>query len=638
MAVTVNTRDLYLQSGSRSQSLSLIVNNTVNNLNIDIRVVNATGINLVQYVYKKGDGVLNSYATATTLQTTGSPQYTWTAQVAGIYVIWVVGIDINGNETAPVSTTVNISAPNISSISASLNGPNLKLDWAIATGDMAIDYYEIRYGTTWIGATLVGTTKATTYTTRVDYSGSTRVWWVAAKSLATTTPITYSDPVSKSVTINAPSAVVENTIKIEIVDNNALIKWEATTLGTGQLPIDYYQVRKGETFGSSTLVGSNGNSTFTSVFEQASGTYTYWIVGYDTAGVAGTAVSKSATISQPPDYVLRNNYNSTFTGTSTNLYLEQGYLVGPVNTTQTWSTHFVAGAGSGSWATPGDQVSAGYPIYIAPNISTGTYEEIIDYGTNTVISTTGTVGSITGSGPWTSTISGMTTTTGLAVGSVITVTAGSGTLYNGVNYAVVASIVSSTSITCTTTGGTTPTAGTITNITLSTTIPSTVLTTTLSTATVSGGVTVTCVISHKMVAADAWTVLSAATSALLPTFRYARVVFTLTPASTPGSNLIKLTGLNIKLSIKLRTDSGTGTYNNALTDAQNFKNFGYNFLSADTPIVQVTTLTSGLGTAVPLTPLVIYDGGSNPTGFSVRLYDRTGATQSGVYSWTVRGY
>ena len=83
-----------------------------------------------------------------------------------------------------------------------------------------------------------------------------------------------------------------------------------------------------------------------------------------------------------------------------------------------------------------------------------------------IVSATGTVGTITGTGPWTATITGMTSTAGLNVGEAITATAGTGTLYGGSpSSCLVASIVSSTSITYTVTGGTIPTAGTITNIT-----------------------------------------------------------------------------------------------------------------------------------------------------------------------------
>jgi hypothetical protein len=86
--------------------------------------------------------------------------------------------------------------------------------------------------------------------------------------------------------------------------------------------------------------------------------------------------------------------------------------------------------------------------------------------TTTIVSTTGTVGSIVASAtsPWVATITGMTSTTGLAVGSFFTATAGTGSLGASGTYRVT-SILSSTSITFSAIGGTTPVAGTITNIT-----------------------------------------------------------------------------------------------------------------------------------------------------------------------------
>jgi hypothetical protein len=81
-----------------------------------------------------------------------------------------------------------------------------------------------------------------------------------------------------------------------------------------------------------------------------------------------------------------------------------------------------------------------------------------------LISTTGTVGSIVGaSSPWQATITGMSTTTGLATGDIITATNGTGRLGTGGVYTV-DTVVSNTSITFVATGGTTPINGTITNI------------------------------------------------------------------------------------------------------------------------------------------------------------------------------
>jgi hypothetical protein len=83
-----------------------------------------------------------------------------------------------------------------------------------------------------------------------------------------------------------------------------------------------------------------------------------------------------------------------------------------------------------------------------------------------IISATGTVGSISGSGPWTATISGMVSNEGLTIGNTIIAEAGSGSLGGGAGTYTVASLVGSTGITFTATGGTTPTNGTVTDITL----------------------------------------------------------------------------------------------------------------------------------------------------------------------------
>jgi hypothetical protein len=79
-----------------------------------------------------------------------------------------------------------------------------------------------------------------------------------------------------------------------------------------------------------------------------------------------------------------------------------------------------------------------------------------------LLGATGTVSAITGSvSPWTATLSGISTT-GLTVGDQITATAGVGSLGTGV--ITVASIINTTSITFTATGGTIPIAGAVTNV------------------------------------------------------------------------------------------------------------------------------------------------------------------------------
>ena len=72
----------------------------------------------------------------------------------------------------------------------------------------------------------------------------------------------------------------------------------------------------------------------------------------------------------------------------------------------------------------------------------------------------------TGSGPWTATLTGLTSTAGFVVGAPISATNGTGTLAGGTpTSVVVTSIVNGTSITYTQTGGTTPIVGTVTAVT-----------------------------------------------------------------------------------------------------------------------------------------------------------------------------
>ena len=83
-----------------------------------------------------------------------------------------------------------------------------------------------------------------------------------------------------------------------------------------------------------------------------------------------------------------------------------------------------------------------------------------------LVSDTGSVNPISGSGPWLIAITGMTDTSILNVGDHITATPGTGSLGTGFTTAIVTEITSSTSIKVSVTGGTSPTGGTITDITL----------------------------------------------------------------------------------------------------------------------------------------------------------------------------
>lgn len=443
---------------------------------------------------------------------------------AGTY--WIKALDTSGSySTNAASVIVSASVAPTPTMSAVISGGNVVLSWNAVVGSLAIDHYEVRYGTTWSTATVVTTTKGTTYTVPAP-SGGNFTWLVAAVDIAGN----YGGIGSVTATINVPNA--PNSIRADVVDNNALVYWSPPSPII--LPIDHYEVRKGSTWATATLIGKTAG-TFTAVFEQVAGVFTYWIAAVDTAGNYGTPGSVSATINQPPDYILRANINSTFSGTISNFMVDNGTLLGPFDTTQTFSGHFT----SNSWSSPQDQINAGYPLYLEPDAPTGSYTETIDYGS---------------------------------------------------------------------------------------VLPATTIVATLTSQIIVGSVSISCQIAYKQNSTDPWTYATAgSTSALASNFRYVQVTYSF--SSPGGQNLLRVTGLNIKLSIKQRLDGGSGSAAIGGTAV----NFNYPFIEADTPSVQPQ------GTS-PLIPVVIYSGVPNPTGFTVKIYNLSGTEVGGPFSWNVRGY
>lgn len=483
-------------------------------------------LDVTGYLLRTGGSTWDS---AVPLDTVRATTYLWAVQASGSVRVWVKALDSSGHESATAaSVLVTVTVPAAPAVSAVITGADELISWTTPAAMWAIDRYEVRQGASWAAGTPVASVKGLQLRRRVDYAGA-RTYWVAAVDAAGNVGTAGSVAMS----ITAPGAPTSR--RQEVVDNNVLLYWSAPASGT--LPVDRYEVRKGASWAAGTVIGSNAASTFTAIFEQAAGTYTYWIAAVDTAGNTGTAGSIVATVSQPPDYVLRTSNDSTFAGTKTNMVADGGDLFGPVNTTETWSTHY----SSRAWSAPQDQVSAGYPVYLQPSLTTGSYDEQWDAG---------------------------------AV------------------------------------------------------LPATTIVVTLDTTVITGSVSTSVQIYYKTAAGDPWTAAAAgATSVLASGFRYYRVVLSF--SATAGANLIRVNSLNVRLSSKLKTDSGTGT----VTDATNglLVSFGQAFVDADTPVVQPTGTT-------PLIPVVDFADVPNPTTFRIYLYTLAGAKTTGSFSWTARGY
>lgn len=215
--------------------------------------------------------------------------------------------------------------------------------------------------------TIVGTvykTKSNQYRIPIRWAGD-KVFMVRAVN----TMGAISNSVFTTLNITAPVVSVLNT---EVIDNNVLLKWVATK---GSLPIENFMLYKGADVNNLEVIGEK-MGTFTTVFENASGDYTYWMSAIDSAGNLGPKTSTFAKVNQPPDYILNKDWSSTFNGIKVNAKDEQGKLYLPMVVSETVATHF----DSRSWSTPSNQVTAGYPIWTEPFGATGSYEEVFDYG------------------------------------------------------------------------------------------------------------------------------------------------------------------------------------------------------------------------------------------------------------------
>jgi hypothetical protein len=198
------------------------------------------------------------------------------------------------------------------------------------------------------------------------------VYWNGSKQFSVKVINTlgnYSQTLSTTVNISTP---IISFLQTEVIDNNVLFRWEGEQ---GSLPIDNYLLYKGNDVNNLTVIGKK-NGTFTTVFENEAGTYTYWLSAIDSAGNEGTKFKVSTIVSEPPDYVLNRLWESDFSGTKNNAKLDNGNLYIPINTTESIQQHFT----NNSWTSPQDQVNAGYDLWVEPFELNGYYEEVFDYG------------------------------------------------------------------------------------------------------------------------------------------------------------------------------------------------------------------------------------------------------------------
>jgi hypothetical protein len=532
-----------------------------------------------------------TYATATVLTTIQSTAYSLNADWNGSRTYWIAAEDTNGNLGSATSHVVTISTAPAPSIDDAFYGEQVQLTWAAVKGSLETAYYQIRRGSTFASATVLGTIQGTAFNLKVDWGGTQR-FWVAAFDVNDS----QGTPGSIDVVVTVPIAP---SISQQVIDNNVLLQW---TDSAQTLPLVSYELRRGATWATATVIGTK-QGRFTTVFETASGTYTYWLAGIDSAGNYGTPGSVAASVNQPPDYVLQLDQNSTWAGTETNIYTDSvlGQVVN-VNTTETYEDHFT----TRSWTSPQDQINAGYSYFLMPSTTTAAYEEEFDYGTvlaGTKVSATLTSTNVVGTTTVAPTLRVRGTTSTSATYSQTTTTI---TVTSTAHGLVVGDYVYLDFTSGTATDGTYVVATAATNS----------FTVTAASATTSGNVSWV-----------KWTSYAGVSEVFATQFRYFRVRYDFTSAG--GNDLLVLANLNVRLDSKLKNDAGTG-YANSADSGGTTVNFGVSF-------VDVSSISVTPATTTPVIAVYDFVDAPNPTSFKVLLYNTSGTRVSGNFSWSVRG-
>jgi len=272
----------------------------------------------------------------------------------------ISAVDTSGNLSETEATTeLEIVSPPQLDLSSEIIGTELYLSWTVPTSDLQIDYYLVTYDSTEVRV------KTTTFIKLINWSGG-KTFYVSPVDIIGN----VGTAASLNITINLSSL---SALTGDVIDNNVLLKWIPVE---GTLPITNFEIRRGDVYATATIIGEK-KGTFTSIFETLAGSYTYWCVPIDSAGNYGTPRSILAEVSSPPDYQLHLDYYSDFSGTLVNGITSEDVMLYGVNATETYSVHFT----SNSFASPNAQVVAGYPLWISPFETSGSYEETLDYGT-----------------------------------------------------------------------------------------------------------------------------------------------------------------------------------------------------------------------------------------------------------------
>ncbi|HII3693460.1 TPA: host specificity protein J [Pasteurella multocida] len=314
-------------------------------------------IDLEYYEIRKGDTYENSRLVAKIK----ANEFNLGFIQSGSHKYWLSAVDSSEvRSETPTEIQFTISSGEVINLNAEIVGDEVLLTWnETQNNSFSTELYEVKKDDE-----VLALVKSTSFKFKADFSGD-KTFTVTAIDLGGN----RSTSAQAQLIIHQPTQV---NISQQVIDNYVMLRWQSAK---ATLPIAYYELKKGDTFDNAEFITNIDGLAFPQ-FETVGGLYKYWIVGVDSAGNRGEPQFTHANVTQPPDYILKYDYDSEYNGTKSGSAKIDNKLYLPIKS-QTWRQHFQ----SNNFATPRSQINAGFPLYLQPTATSGYYEEEIDYGT-----------------------------------------------------------------------------------------------------------------------------------------------------------------------------------------------------------------------------------------------------------------
>lgn len=348
-----------------------------------------------------------SWAAGTSLGSIKGTTLRIKATWSGSRTFWVRAKDVNGTQSADGTATANVTPPSAPTLTAQVVDNNVLLYWTGSTGTLPIDTYEVRRGSSWAGATVIGQ-KSGGFTTVFETVAGLYTYWVAAVDTAGN----YGTPAQRAAAVSQPpDYVLRADNNIVFADkkwtfDSTVQGWTATNATVAQAngalaltatasspniwsPVDnmyggkYTTIRAAIKRTGGSASSWAGTLYYSTAGHGVSGSY------YNTAKNPNIAVGQSAIVEWDmadlivggTDWITNwiiqmrmdlgavsgDNFEVDWVEAGRPYHWntvvdETACLLLPVPSYDTYAAHFA----DRGWASPNDQVNAGYPVYIEP--------------------------------------------------------------------------------------------------------------------------------------------------------------------------------------------------------------------------------------------------------------------------------